>query len=154
MEKLREKSCSEFMIKFRDSFFEGNINQYTKTSYISVFDGWLSRADYDSKIKNASREFINKYNNLRYQIFYTLFKDCAYLNVEDKQYYDITSEDDFYLYFLPRLNELDDFLIVSKTSSFAIQSGYDFTDSLYYTDVESKKYVNSIIAKFGMFVFD
>ena len=141
------------MDDFRSSFFDGEVELYAKTSYLSVFDGWLSRQDFDLKIKNASLELVGEYNSCRKRMFKRFYHECFFLNQEDKQYYEFSDEAEFVKILGDNLDYSENFLLVSKKNNYAIQTGYDFTDNFYFLDDSLKHRFENTVRQDQIFIF-
>jgi|GEM_PF-2871714 len=154
MHILKREECSPFMESFRELFFNDEIDGNLDKVYLSVFDKWLNREEFESKIKNASLNMTEEYNSRRREVFNSVFRKCYFLNQDDKQYYAFSDEDEFTNLLNENFNDSEDFLIVSGDSCFAIQTGYDYTDYFYFIGDFSKESVKSVCLKEGVYILD
>lgn len=143
---------NDFMNLFRISLFEGQLEDNFKSLFISPFNNWLDRGEYDQRIINADEDTINSYNNRRICFFSKIYKDCYYLNEELNGYYKFDDYSEFLKTLVENLDDSEGFTLVSKDNGFAVQTGYDYSDRLFFIDDGLVSFFEEKLKGTGLFI--
>lgn len=124
------------------SYFLGEEDIALGKLFVSVFDGWLSEVEYDSKVKEILPAERTRINNVRLSFFKEFFPHSVIFDSRQNEFVKTSNMNSFIEKCKIGLDDSEEFLIYDYKHRCILNTSYDFTDVCYYnpeSDLESIK---------------